>query len=356
MPNPILTRAIDALAARRDLSAEQTAEVLAEIMRGEASETQIAGFLIALRTKGETVAELAGLARTMRALAVRVPIDSDDLLDTAGTGGGSGSFNVSTTAALIAAGAGCAVAKHGNRSATSRSGSADLLEALGARIDLDPAGVAACVQEAGFGFMFAPNYHQATRFVVPVRRELAVRTIFNLLGPLTNPAGARRQLIGVSDVRFLETMAGALAQLGVDRALVVASEDGLDEVSASAPTNVVEVNGQEISTYVLLPRDVGIESDGAATDGEGAGGGTPDQNAAVTRAILQGSPALAGRPVGEDLAVINAGAAIYAAGRVDTIADGVQAARAAIAEGRAGEALERYVEATRRHAPAGEPG
>ncbi len=199
MPNEILTRAIDALAQRRDLSADETAEVLGEIMHGQASETQIAGFLIALRTKGETVDELVGLARTMRALSARVQIDRDDLLDTAGTGGGRSTFNVSTTAALIAAGAGCIVAKHGNRSATSRSGSADVLEALGARIDLDPPGVAACIEEAGFGFMFAPAHHQATRYVVPVRVELAVRTIFNLLGPLTNPAGARRQVIGVSD-------------------------------------------------------------------------------------------------------------------------------------------------------------
>src|SRR5947199_7021337 len=173
-------------------------------MHGEVSETQVAVFLIAMRTKGETVDELAGLARTMRELAAPVRTDRCDLLDTAGTGGGPSTFNASTTAALIAAGAGRAVAKHGNRSATSRSGSADLLEALGARIDLDPAAVASCIDEAGFGFMFAPAHHQATRFVVPVRRELAVRTIFNLLGPLTNPAGARRQLIGVSDPRCME--------------------------------------------------------------------------------------------------------------------------------------------------------
>src|ERR1700737_2528933 len=249
MANEILTHAIDALCSRQDLSADQTSEVLNEIMHGEVSETQIAGFLVALRTKGETVAELAGLARTMRALAAHVPTARTGLLDTAGTGGGRRTFNVSTTAALIAAGAGCAVAKHGNRSATSSSGSADLLEALGARIDLDPTGVAGCIDEAGFGFMFAPAHHQATRFVVPVRRELAVRTIFNLLGPLTNPAGARRQLIGVSDARYLETIAGALASLGVERALVVAGEDGLDEVSIAAPTKVFEVNGAKISRY-----------------------------------------------------------------------------------------------------------
>jgi anthranilate phosphoribosyltransferase len=349
MPNAILTDAIDALASRRDLSAQQAGEVLAEIMHGEASETQIAAFLIALRTKGETVAELTGLARTMRALAAHVPTERQDLLDTAGTGGGRSTFNVSTTAALIAAGAGCAVAKHGNRSATSRSGSADLLEALGARIDLTPEGVAECIGEAGFGFMFAPAHHQATRFVVPVRRELAVRTIFNLLGPLTNPAGARRQLIGVSDPRFLETIAGALAQLGVDRALVVASEDGLDEISASAPTNVVEVNGEEIARYVLTPAELGIEQ---SSEQSGAiGGGTPQENAALTRAILQGGRGGA-RPAGQALAAVNAGAAIYAAAGAETIAEGVQAAYAALADGHAANALERFVAVTHAHAPA----
>jgi anthranilate phosphoribosyltransferase len=348
MPNAVLTRAIDALAARRDLSADATAEVLAEIMHGEVSETQIAGFLIALRTKGETVPELAGLARTMRELAAHVPIERDDLLDTAGTGGGRSTFNVSTTAALIAAGAGCAVAKHGNRSATSRSGSADLLEALGARIDLGPGGVARCIEQAGFGFMFAPAHHQATRFVIPVRRELAVRTIFNLLGPLTNPAGARRQLIGVSDSLFLDTIAGALASLGVDRALVVASDDGLDEVSVLAPTKVVEVNGEEVRRYTLAPAEVGITPAADAASAERQlQGGTPPENAAVTRAILEGEAG-----VETDLAVINAGAAIYAAGRAQTIALGVEMARATLEDGAAASALERYLEVSRGEAPA----
>jgi anthranilate phosphoribosyltransferase len=354
MPSAILTAAIDALASRRDLSADETSEVLAEIMRGEVSETQIAGFLVALRTKGETVEELAGLARTMRELASHVQSERADLLDTAGTGGGRSTFNVSTTAALIAAGAGCAVAKHGNRSATSRSGSADLLEALGARIDLAPEAVAVCIDEAGFGFMFAPAHHQATRFVIPVRRELAVRTIFNLLGPLTNPAGARRQLIGVSEPRFLERIARALATLGVDRALVVSSEDGLDEISAAASTHVVEVNGEDISEYMLDPSDVGVSPDSHAAS-DGWGGGTPQENAQVTRAILEGQGSDGRRPVGESLAVINAGAAIYAAGRADSIADGVQAAREALADGRAAAALERYLQASRRHAPAEAP-
>jgi anthranilate phosphoribosyltransferase len=341
VPNAILTRAIDALASQSDLSAEQTAEVLAEIMHGDVSEIQIAAFLIALRTKGETVQELAGLARTMRELASHVPCQRGDLLDTAGTGGGASTFNVSTTAALIAAGSGCSVAKHGNRSATSRSGSADLLEALGARIDLEPEAIARCIEETGFGFMFAPAHHQATRFVVPVRRELAVRTIFNLLGPLTNPAGARRQLIGVSDAQFLETIAGALAILDVDRALVVASEDGLDEISTRAATHVVEVNGAEISRYMITPGELGI-----APDGEILAGGTPQENAEVTRAILEGASGAAA-----DLAAVNAGAAIYAAGRAETIAEGVELARAALGDGSAARALERFIEVSRREAP-----
>jgi len=351
MPNATLTSAIDALASRRDLSADETADVLNEIMHGEVSETQIAGFLIALRTKGETVDELAGLARTMRALAVPVPVARDDLLDTAGTGGGRRTFNVSTTAALIAAGAGCAVAKHGNRSATGASGSADLLEALGARIDLDPQGVARCIEDAGFGFMFAPAHHQATRFVVPVRRELAVRTIFNLLGPLTNPAGARRQVIGVSDAGFLDTIAGALARLGVDRALVVTAEDGLDELSIVAATKVVEVNGEEITRYTLAPGDVGIEPVAPDVFERDCAGGDPEHNAAVTRAILGAEGASAPSPASTELAVINAGAAIYAAGASPSIAEGVQVARAAVSDGSAAQALERYVRASQAHAP-----
>ncbi len=350
MPNPTLTRAIDALASRRDLSVEEAAEVLAEIMHGDVSETQIAAFLIALRTKGETVEELAGLARTMRALSAHVLSDREDLLDTAGTGGGRSTFNVSTTAALIAAGAGCAVAKHGNRSATSKSGSADLLEALGARIDLDPQAVTACIAQAGFGFMFAPAHHQATRFVVPVRHELAVRTVFNLLGPLTNPAGAPRQLIGVSDASFLERMAGALATLGVARALVVAGEDGLDEVSASTTTKVVEVDGEQITRYELDPRELGI--DVHAAQARGVEGGTPQENALVTRAILEGEGRGEGAAAGTELAVINAGAAIYVAGRAETIADGVRIAREVIADGSAAAALARYVDASQTHAPA----
>jgi len=288
----------------------------------------------------------------MRALARPVSTGRSDLLDTAGTGGGKRTFNVSTTAALIAAGAGCAVAKHGNRSATSSSGSADLLEALGARIDLDAAAVASCIERAGFGFMFAPAHHQATRFVMPVRRELAVRTIFNLLGPLTNPAGARRQLIGVSDAAHLPTIAGALALLGVERALVVASEDGLDEISICAPTLVHEVNGDEVSSYALTPAQAGVQAFPAEVlDGECAGG-SPAENAAVTREILAGEGAARASSARVELAVINAGAAIYAAGRAESIAAGVEHARAAIAGGAAARALEEYVATSASLAPA----
>jgi anthranilate phosphoribosyltransferase len=311
-------------------------------MAGNASEIQIAAFLIALRTKGETVEELAGLARTMRSMAAPVDVASDDLLDTAGTGGGRRTFNVSTTAALIAAGAGCTVAKHGNRSATGLSGSADVLEALGARIDLRPDQVARCINEVGFGFMFAPAHHQATRYVIPVRRELAVRTIFNFLGPLTNPAGATRQLIGVSDPAYLETMAGALALLGTKHALLVSSEDGLDELSVSAPTTVVEVIGQELRRYSVSPAEVGLEA--AAPDE--VPGGDPQQNAQTARAILSGE-----RGASRDLAVLNAGAAIYAGGRADTLEGGVRAAERAIDEGAAQAALERFVRRTNELAP-----
>jgi anthranilate phosphoribosyltransferase len=342
LPNRILTEAIDRLAAREDLTTAQMAAVLAEIMDGNASEVETAAVLIALRTKGETVDELVGLASTMRRFAAPVTTGRDDLIDTAGTGGGRQTFNVSTTAALIAAGAGCAVAKHGNRSATGLSGSADVLEALGVRIDLDPAAVARCIEEVGFGFMFAPAHHGATRFVIPVRKELAVRTIFNFLGPLTNPAGATRQVIGVSDPAFLEVIAGALAQLGAKKALVVSSADGLDELSTAGATRVVEVDGGELRTYEITPEDVGL----GRSVYEDFAGGSPEANAETARRIFAGEQ---GPP--RDLAVLNAGAAIYAAGRADGLEAGVRAAEAAIDSGAAARALDRLVELTGKLAP-----
>jgi anthranilate phosphoribosyltransferase len=333
MENDVLTAAIDDLASGRDLPRERMATVLARIMSGEASEAQIAAVLISLRTKGETEDEIAGLAATMRAFATPVSTDRHDLVDTAGTGGGRRTFNVSTTAALIAAGAGCAVAKHGNRSATGISGSADVLEALGARIDLTPEQVARCVDEVGFGFMFAPAHHAATRFVVPIRKALGVRTIFNVLGPLTNPAGARRQLIGVSDPGLVDRIAGALAKLGCDRALVVSSSDGLDELSTSGVTHVVEVNGSQIARYDVSPADVGLDT----AEYEDVMGGGPAENAAIARAIMAGE-----RGAPRDIAVLNAGAAIYAAGRCDSLADGVRAAERAVDAGHAADTLKRY--------------
>jgi anthranilate phosphoribosyltransferase len=342
LPNPVLTKAIDALASRRDLGAEETAAVLAEIMGGNASEVETAGVLVALRTKGETVDELVGLATTMRAFATPVDAGRDDLIDTAGTGGGRPTFNVSTTAALIAAGAGCAVAKHGNRSATGLSGSADVLEALGVRIDLDPEAVARCIRDVGFGFMFAPAHHGATRFVVPVRKELAVRTIFNFLGPLTNPAGATRQVIGVSDPAFLEKLAGALARLGAVKALVVSSADGLDEMSTSGQTRVVEVDGGQLSAYDVVPEDFGL----ARAEPDAIRGGRPEENADTTRRIFAGE-----RGAARDVAVLNAGAAIYVSGTVATLEAGVRAAEAAVDEGRAAAALESLVNLTEELAP-----
>jgi anthranilate phosphoribosyltransferase len=343
VPNPVLTAAIDQLASGRDLSADEAARVLAEIMHGDAGEVQTSAFLIALRTKGEIAEEIVGLARTMRALATPVHATREDLIDTAGTGGGRPTFNVSTTAAIVAAGAGCAVAKHGNRSATGLSGSADVLEALGVRIDLPPDAVARCIDQIGFGFMFAPAHHGATRYVVPVRKELAVRTIFNFLGPLTNPAGARRQVIGVSDARFLDTIAGALAQLGAIKALVVSSEDGLDEMSTSGTTRVVEVDGAQLHSYEIAPEDLGLRR--ARPDD--LTGGTPDRNAQTARSIFAGETGPA-----RDITVLNAGAAIYVSGRVDSLQAGVDAAQEAIDSGGAGEALDRLVSLTGDLAPA----
>jgi anthranilate phosphoribosyltransferase len=336
MPNSVLTEAIDRVASGEDLPAAEASRVLRVIMEGDASEAQAAAFLIALRTKGETVAEIAGLAATLRELSVKVDAGGD-LVDTAGTGGGRPTFNVSTTAAFIAAGAGCRVAKHGNRSATSQCGSADVLEALGGRIDVGPDVVAECIQSVGFGFMFAPLHHPAFRHIMPVRKELAVRTIFNFLGPLTNPAGALRQVIGVSDPGKLETMAAALGELGAERALVVSSADGLDEFSVSGATRVVELRDGRLTGYDVTPAEVDLElsADGAV------GAGTPDQNAQVLRDVLSGT---AGTE--RSLAVLNAGAAIYVAGRADTLAEGVRAAERSIDDGAAASVLERWVGAT----------
>ena len=257
VPSEVISQAIDRLLAREDLGREGASQALEAVMSGEAGDAQTAGLLIALRAKGETADELAGLAATVRAHAEPVAPPPGPFIDTCGTGGGRPTFNISTTSTFVVAGAGVAVAKHGNRSATSKCGSADVLEALGARIDLDPDGVSRCLEETGLGFMFAPAHHPAFRHIVPVRRALGVRTIFNLLGPLTNPAGAPRQLIGVSDAAYLDRMGRALEMLGCERALLVCGRDGMDEVSSGAVSDTVEMDADGVRAGVIDPRPSG---------------------------------------------------------------------------------------------------
>jgi anthranilate phosphoribosyltransferase len=266
-----------------------------------------------------------------------VSAERDDLVDTAGTGGGRSSFNVSTTAALIAAGAGCAVAKHGNRSATSKSGSADMLEALGVDVDIAPEEVGRCLDEIGFGFMFAPRHHAATAHVIPARKALGVRTVFNFLGPLTNPAGATRQLLGVADRHYQETIAEALVSLGSERALVVAAEDGLDELSLSARTRVIEVAEGRTSEWFVEPGQFGL----APAKLEEVVGGTPAENAAAASAVLAGEPGPR-----RDIVVLNAAAAIYVGGLAPDLEAGVEVATRAIDSGAGAAVLERLVAAT----------
>jgi len=339
VPSEALSQTIDRLLAGEDLGREGASAALEAIMSGEAGDAQTAGFLIALRAKGETAEELAGLAATVRSHAQPVTPPAGPFIDTCGTGGGRSTFNISTTSTFVVAGAGVAVAKHGNRSATSRCGSADVLEALGARIDLDPDGVSRCLEETGLGFMFAPSHHPAFRHIVPVRRALGVRTIFNLLGPLTNPAGAPRQLIGVADPAFLERMGQALALLGIERALLVHGRDGMDEVSTGAVSDTVVVIDGAVGTSTIDPAALGF-----AAPPEGViAGGDPAHNADVLRAVLGG-----GAGPERDVVVLNAAAAIHVAGRAETLEEAVTAAAASIDEGAARERLAAFVATTRR--------
>jgi anthranilate phosphoribosyltransferase len=334
---------IDRLLAGEDLGRQGAAEALDLVMAGEVDPVQTGAFLVALRAKGETAAELAGLASVVRARSEAVVTARTPLVDTCGTGGGRATFNVSTAAAFVVAGAGVPVAKHGNRSATSRSGSADVLEALGARIDLTPEAVAACIERTGIGFMFAPAHHPAFRHIVPVRRALGVRTIFNLLGPLTNPAGVRRQVIGVSDPAYLERLGEALHALGVDHALVVGARDGMDEISTETPTDVVEVRAEGLRRWRIDPAAFGIPAPHPAA----IAGGEPADNAAVVTAVLEG-----GQGGAADLVAINAAAAIFVSGEVASLEEGFAAARESLASGRAGERLAAFVAATNELAPA----
>ncbi|MFN2613542.1 MAG: anthranilate phosphoribosyltransferase [Actinomycetota bacterium] len=329
-----LREALDKVLARDDLSAGEAADALSEIVTGDVPSSMVAAFLIALRMKGERPAEIAGFAQTMRSNAVAVMPKSTGLVDTCGTGGdGTGTANISTAAAFVVAGAGLPVAKHGNRALSSSSGSADVLEALGVRIDLDAAQVARCIDEAGIGFIFAPAFHPAMAKVMPVRRELGIRTAFNLLGPLTNPARPSFQLVGVGSPNWAELVAGALAALGVERALVVHG-DGTDELTCASDNVVITVEHGNIEQTVVSARDVGLD----ANPLDALRGGTPTENAETLRATLEGKPGAV-----SDCVLFNAGAALVAAGAVRTISEGVSSARAVIGSGDALAALDRLV-------------
>ena len=328
------------LAGGGSLEADAANAAMTEILDGEATSAQIAGFVMALRTKGETSEELAGLLSAMRAAAETVPLDAAGLglIDTCGTGGdNSGSINVSTAAALVAVGAGARVCKHGNRSASSQCGSADVLEALGAVIDLGPEGVAHCVSEVGFGFCLAPRFHPAMRHAGPARRELAVATVFNFLGPLANPAGVRRQLVGVSDRAMAEIMLEVLAATGSERAMIAHGHDGLDELSTTGPTDVWELRDGNTHRHTVDPAALDLRPAKA----EDLVGGDAAVNADCLRRVLDGQPG-----PHRDIVVLNAAAALVVADVSDSLEHGLEAAAASIDRGRADEALDGFVAAS----------
>ena len=314
------------------LSQDDARAVMDEVMRGEATPAQIAGFLVAMRTKGETPEEVAGFALAMRSHVVPVLPDRRDLVDTAGTGGDNAfTLNISTAAALVAAAAGLGVAKHGNRAVSSGSGSADVLEALGFDLDLEPGDIARSIDELGFGFLFAPAHHPAMRHAGPVRRELATRTVFNILGPLTNPAGAGAQLLGVYDDQLVPVIADVLVRLGAERAMVVHGFGGIDELSPAGPNLVAEVAGGRIRHHVLDPATLGL----APSEPADLRGGTPEQNAADIRAVFAGA---AGPK--RDAVLLNAAGALLVGGMVEDMSDGLLMAAAAVASGEAASRLE----------------
>ena len=331
-----VSRALLALADRHDLPADLAEDAFAQVMAGEASPVQTAALLMGLRAKGETADEVVGAVVALRAEMVRVTPDSlDHLIDTCGTGGGSlGTFNISTAATLVAVGAGARVAKHGNRSFTSRSGSADVLEALGVPIPQDAKAATAMLERCGMTFLFAPLFHPAMRHVGPVRRELGLTTIMNLLGPLANPAGVRRQLVGVPDVTRAPLMADALARLDCDFALVVHARAGMDEVSPVGPTDVWEVKRGDVRTWVLEPDALRLPAGDLAE----LAGGTPEDNAGIVERIVRGEDA---RSVRYAAVVVNAAAALLAANAVSGLEDGVHAARESISSGKAAAVLDR---------------
>jgi anthranilate phosphoribosyltransferase len=329
----MIVAAIGKLVEQQDLTEEEAAQVMRQIMEGGATPAQIAAFLIALRIKGETIAEITGCARVMREKATRIRAPYPNVIDTCGTGGdGSQTFNISTTAAFVVAGVGVPVAKHGNRAISSRCGSADLLQALGVAIELSPERAETCLAEVGITFLFAPLFHSAMKHAIGPRRELGVRTIFNILGPLTNPAGAKRQLLGVSQQQFAEPMARVLGNLGSTRAMVVHGADGLDEITISGDTHITALEAGRIASYTITPEQFGLCR---APLGALAGGDAP-QNADITMAVLEGKPG-----PHRDVVLLNAAAALAVAGTAADLEAGLQLAAHAIDSGAALDKLRR---------------
>ena len=330
--------AIKTVISGQNLDQQDMTRVMQQIMTGECTPAQIGGFLVGLRMKGESVEEITAAAKVMRELSTRVTVDAKHLVDTCGTGGdASGSFNISTASAIVAAAAGAQVAKHGNRSVSSKSGSADVLEAAGVNLDIDPQQVGACIEEVGVGFMFAQKHHSAMRHAIGPRKEMAVRTIFNVLGPLTNPAGAPNQVIGVFSGDLVEPLAQVLKQLGSRHVMVVHAEDGMDEISISSKTSVAELKGGEVNCYSISPADFGVE----VADSSALRVDSVEQSLAMIQSVLANNagPAL-------DIVVMNAGAAIYVSGVAGSLEEGMQKARSAIAEAKASGVLANLVAKT----------
>ncbi len=334
----MIVEALKTVVEGGSLSEDEATAVMEEIMTGECTDSQIAAFITAMRIKGETVEEICGFARVMREKASAVRPKSIDLIDTCGTGGdAAGTFNISTAVALVVAGCGVRVAKHGNRGVSSKCGSADVLEALGVKIDLPPDAVARCIDEAGIGFMFAPGFHQSMKHAMTPRREIAIRTVFNILGPLTNPAGASSQLLGVYDAGLTETMARVLGRLGTRHALVVHGADGLDEISTTGGSLVSELYDGRVDTYTVMPEQLGLKT----AKLEDLRGGTPEQNAADIRGILSGK-----QGPKTDITLANTAAALVAANKAENLADGMDKAAFAIETNMAADRLERLIELT----------
>ncbi len=331
---------ITSLVRGEDLTEEEMVSSVEEVMNGEATPAQIAAFLTALRLKGETVAEITGAARVMREKATRIDAGDGIVVDTCGTGGDdSGTFNISTAAAIVAAGAGLKVAKHGNRSVSSKSGSADVLKALGVNIEADLARVEECIREVGIGFLFAPKLHGAMKHAAPVRREIGIRTIFNILGPLTNPAGARRQVIGVYDPLLTDILAKVLANLGSEHSFIVRGEDGLDEITMTTETRITELKNGSIHTYHIKPEDFLLER----CKPEALVGGGPEDNARIISDIFGGA-----KGPGADIVIINAAAALVVGGLSKSLSEGIEFARWSIESGTAKKKLEDLVELSNR--------